>query len=108
MKRKSRGLQKDKSHNITNEGEFYDKNSPSLAFLCRNQEVDDFLNYCYFIRTHWRIHQPAIDTYQGMGSLLYLHLAGSVRMHTLMIQELSLHKKINTLEKLGHLWMIHH
>lgn len=32
MKRKSRRLQKDKSHNITNEGEFYDKNSPSLAF----------------------------------------------------------------------------
>ena len=43
-----------------------------------------------------------------MGSLLYLHLAGTVRMHTLMIQELSLYKKINTLEKLGHLWMIHH
>ena len=74
--------------------------------LCRNQEVDDFLNYSYLIRTHWRIHQPAIDTYQGMGSLLYLHLAGTVRMHTLMIQELSLYKKINTLEKLGHLWMI--
>ena len=34
MKRKSRGLQKDKSHNINaNEGEFYDQNSPSLAFM---------------------------------------------------------------------------
>ena len=38
----------------------------------------------------------------------HLYLSGTVRMHTLMVEELTFHKKIDSLEELGCLRMRYH
>ena len=43
-----------------------------------------------------------------MGGFHHLHLSGAIRMYALMIQELALHKEIDTLKELRDLWMIYH
>ena len=79
-----------------------------LYLLYWYQEVDDFLDDSHLVRSHWRIHQSSINAYQGMRISLHLHFAGTIRMHALMIEELSLHKEIDAFEELRHLRMINH
>ena len=80
----------------------------ALLYLCWYQKINYFLLYRYLITTLRGVHQSAVNPYQRMWSLQYIHFASAIRMHATMVEKLASHKEIEALEKLGYLWMINY
>ena len=63
------------------------------GLLFRYNEIDDFLLYRYIKRSDRSMHQPSVYSYRRLWSFQHLYFLCTIRMHALMIKELSLDRK---------------
>ncbi len=76
--------------------------------LVGQQEIDGFGFYRQCEFSNRRLHQSAINTHHGMFCRKHFNLFGTIRVYTLVIEELTSQKQIDTFEKLRHFGMIDH
>ena len=72
------------------------------------EEVDDFLLHGDGERSLRRTHQSSVDADKRLACLNHLHLARTVRMDALIVEEFATHEEIEALEELRHTGMMHY
>ena len=63
------------------------------TFSVWNEEINDFLLYCYAIRTLRNSKRSAVHSDQSMLSFLYPHLMSTIRMYGMVVKEPSRKQK---------------
>ena len=72
------------------------------------EEVDDFLLHGDGERSLRCTHQSPVDADKRLTCLHHLHLARTIRMDALIVEEFATHKEIEALEELRHTGMVHY